>query len=322
MDDAIALYKKMLLIRMFEEKAASLYVQGHIFGFCHLYIGQEAIAVGINFVLGSQDSQITSYRDHGIMLSCGVPPQIVMAELCGKASGSSKGKGGSMHLFSKRHLFFGGNGIVGSQVSIGTGLAFAHKYKEDGGMSVVYFGDGAANQGQVFESFNMASLWKLPIMFILENNKYAMGTPLSRAASGKNLGQRCESFGILSLEVDGMDVLDVIKKANQVKERIKEGGGPVLLHMDTYRYKGHSMSDPATYRSKEEVSTTKKNRDPIEKIKNVLSYQYRLNNDAFIEIDAEIKQTIKEAADFAITTPFPEENQIATDVLKSNFSFA
>lgn len=295
---------------MFEEKAAELYIEGHIYGFCHLYIGQEAVVVGINANLNKLDSQITSYRDHAHMLAVGVEPKYVMAELCGKQTGCSMGKGGSMHMYSKLQNFYGGNGIVGAQVSIGTGLAFAHKYKEDGGIAVVYFGDGAANQGQVYESFNMASLWKLPVLYVLENNHYAMGTAAKRAVSGADLTNRGEPFGIPCIQADGMNLLDVLKQSKIAIDMVRSEQKPVMLYVDTYRYRGHSMSDPATYRTREEVDCVKKNRDPIQSIKKQLA-------EADIDsIEEEVSEIIETAAKFAIESPEPEPEELNKFVLK------
>ena len=257
-------YREMLLIRRFEEKAGQLYGLGLIGGFCHLYIGQEAVAVGLQSALdGDKDSVITGYRDHGHMLAYGIDPKVIMAELTGRAAGISRGKGGSMHMFSVEHKFYGGHGIVGAQVSLGAGLAFAHKYNDDGGVCVAYFGDGAANQGQVYESFNMAELWKLPIIFVIENNQYAMGTSVNRASSEDQLYRRGESFRIPGIQVDGMDVLAVRGATEEALKWVQGGNGPILLEMKTYRYRGHSMSDPAKYRSRDEVQAVRDNSDPI-----------------------------------------------------------
>ncbi len=303
------LYRDMLLIRSCEERAAALYTEGLISGFCHLYIGQEAVVTGVNHVLDkSLNSQITGYRDHAHMIACGVEPKFVLAELCGKATGASGGKGGSMHMYSRENNFYGGHGIVGSQVSIGTGIAFAHKYKNDGGICAIYFGDGAANQGQVYESFNMASLWKLPAMFILEDNKYAMGTSVTRSASCSDIGARCEGFGIPQIDVDGMDVLDVIEKTKQGYEYIKNGNGPILLHMDTYRYRGHSMSDPCTYRTRSEVDDVKKNRDPIARLAK------HLEQNIIDDIENEVNNIMDDAVKFAIDSPVPSSDELYTNV--------
>jgi pyruvate dehydrogenase E1 component alpha subunit len=312
--DILALYRKMVLVRAFEEKASMLYAQGHVLGFCHLYIGQEAVATGIFHNLSSNDSSITSYRDHAHMLILGVHPNVVMAELCGKVTGSSKGKGGSMHMYSKEHNFYGGNGIVGAQVALGTGLAFAHKYKNDGGISFTFFGDGAANQGQVYESFNMASLWKLPIVYVLENNGYAMGTSTKRAASGKGLATRGDSFEIPTILVDGMNLFDVLEKSKEAISYVRCGNGPIIMHVDTYRYRGHSMSDPATYRTREEVNAVKENRDPILKVKNILINEYSILLDDIVKVDNEIGDIIEQAAKFAIESKFPEESELEMDV--------
>lgn len=314
-DTALNLYRQMVTARLFEEKAAELYTLGHISGFCHLYIGQEAVIVGISQNMQKQDSSVTSYRDHAHMLTFGVSPESVMAELCGKATGCSKGKGGSMHMYSKEHNFFGGNGIVGAQVPIGTGLAFAHKYKKDNGVSVTFFGDGAANQGQVYESFNMASLWHLPVVYVLENNHYAMGTAAKRAVSGTSLKTRGDAFGIPTISVDGMDVLDVLEKSKEAIDNVRSGSGPVILHVDTYRYRGHSMSDPATYRTREEVENVKKTRDPIVKFKNRLTRELSVANKTLEEIEDLVAEIIEAAAKKAIEAPYPAPSELETDVI-------
>ena len=314
LDTGLSLYRKMVQARLFEEKAAELYTQGYIYGFCHLYIGQEAVVVGIAHNMQVQDSCITSYRDHAHMLTLGVSPDEVMAELCGKATGCSKGKGGSMHMYSRRHNFFGGNGIVGAQVPIGTGLAFAHKYKKDGGVSVTFFGDGAANQGQVYEAFNMASLWKLPVLYVLENNHYAMGTAAKRAVSGQSLKTRGDAFGIPTISVDGMDVLDVIEKSKDAIEKVRTTSEPTILHVDT-RYRGHSMSDPATYRTREEVENVKKTRDPIIKFKNKLVEMFGIDISKLDEIEEDVAGIIENVAQNAINAPFPDASELETDVI-------
>ena len=314
-DKIINLYKQMVLARLFEEKAAELYTQGYISGFCHLYIGQEAVVVGIYSNMESQDSHITSYRDHVHMLVSGVDPKYVMAELCGKATGSSKGKGGSMHMYCKGASFYGGNGIVGAQVSLGTGLAFSHKYKKDEGVSVIYFGDGAANQGQVYESFNMASLWNLPAVYVLENNHYAMGTAAIRSVSGKTLKTRGDSFGIRTVLIDGMDLFDVIEKSKEAIEYARSGNGPIILHIDTYRYKGHSMSDPAKYRTREEVDNIKKTRDPIILVRNRLIENYDIKDSELNDIDENMLSIVEAAAKFAIDSPLPDESELMKDIV-------
>lgn len=311
----LTLYKKMLTARRFEEKAAELYTLGHISGFCHLYIGQEAVVVGISHNMLPQDSSITSYRDHAHMLTFGVSPNNVMAELCGKSTGCSKGKGGSMHMYSKEHNFFGGNGIVGAQVPLGTGLAFAHKYKKDNGVAFVFFGDGAANQGQVYESFNMASLWNLPVVYVLENNHYAMGTAAKRAVSGKSLKTRGDAFGIETICADGMDLFDVLEKSKEATDHARSGKGPIIMHVDTYRYRGHSMSDPATYRTRDEVDNVKKTRDPINKVKNSLLNEYAINTSELEQIEENIETIIENSAKFAIESPFPANTELETDVI-------
>ncbi|HYF23219.1 MAG TPA: pyruvate dehydrogenase (acetyl-transferring) E1 component subunit alpha, partial [Caulobacteraceae bacterium] len=266
-EELLRFYREMLLIRRFEERAGQLYGMGLIGGFCHLYIGQEAVAVGMQSIARKGDQVITAYRDHGHMLACGMDPKEVMAELTGRAGGSSKGKGGSMHMFSIEAGFFGGHGIVGAQVALGTGLAFADRYKDNGNVSFTYFGDGAANQGQVYESFNMAQLWKLPVVYVIENNQYAMGTSIQRASATTELYMRGASFGIPGEAVDGMDVYAVREAGAKAAEHARSGRGPYILEMKTYRYRGHSMSDPAKYRTKEEVDEVKKTRDPIDLLK-------------------------------------------------------
>ena len=307
-------YKDMLLIRRFEEKATQLYGMGLIGGFCHLYIGQEAVVVGIQSALEEKDSVITTYRDHGHMLACGMDPKGVMAELTGRIDGYSKGKGGSMHMFSRDKNFYGGHGIVGTSASLGAGLAFAHKYKGDGGITTAYFGDGAANQGQLYETLNMASLWKLPIIFILENNKYAMGTSQKRHAAG-DFCKRAESYDIPSMKVDGMDILAVRKAALEAVEHVRSGKGAMFLEIDTYRYRGHSMSDPATYRTKEELQCVKDNRDAIIRIKSLLIESGKYSEADLKAMDKEIKATIKEAAEFAKDSPEPDASELYTDIL-------
>ena len=266
-DELLKYYREMLLIRRFEEKAGQLYGMGLIGGFCHLYIGQEAVVVGLHATATDKDSVITTYRDHGHMLATGMDPKGVMAELTGRIGGYSKGKGGSMHMFSREKKFYGGHGIVGASVPLGTGLAFAHKYREDGGINYCYFGDGAVNQGQVYEAFNMASLWKLPIIYVIENNKYGMGTSVERASATTELHKRGEAFGIPGMAVNGMNVVEVKKAADEVVGYVRGGNGPYVMEMMTYRYRGHSMSDPAKYRTKEEVSSYRKEHDPIDTLR-------------------------------------------------------
>ena len=312
-------YRQMLLIRRFEERAGQLYGLGLIGGFCHLYIGQEAVAVGMQSALEvGKDSVITGYRDHGHMLAYGIDPKLIMAELTGRAAGISKGKGGSMHMFSVDHGFYGGHGIVGAQVSLGTGLAFKHKYANDGGVCVAYFGDGAANQGQVYESFNMAELWKLPIIYVIENNQYAMGTSVNRSSAEDQLFRRGESFRIPGLQIDGMDVLAVRGAAEVAVEWVRSGKGPILLELKTYRYRGHSMSDPAKYRSREEVQAVREKSDPIEQLKRDL-LAAGVSEDEIKKIDNEIKAQVVEAADFAEQMPEPEPQELYTDVLVGQY---
>ncbi len=312
-------YREMLLIRRFEEKAGQLYGLGLIGGFCHLYIGQEAVAVGLQSALdGAKDSVITGYRDHGHMLAYGIDPKVIMAELTGREAGISRGKGGSMHMFSVQHKFYGGHGIVGAQVALGSGLAFAHKYRGDGGVALAYFGDGAANQGQVYESFNMAELWKLPIIFVIENNQYAMGTSVNRASAEDQLYRRGESFRIPGLQVNGMDVLEVRGAAEVALEWVRGGKGPILLELKTYRYRGHSMSDPAKYRSREEVQAVREKSDPIEGLKTEL-LAAGLSEEMLKTIDQEIRKQVAEAADFAESAPEPDAAELYTDVLVERY---
>ncbi|MFQ5763339.1 MAG: pyruvate dehydrogenase (acetyl-transferring) E1 component subunit alpha [Rhodospirillales bacterium] len=308
-------YRHMLLIRRFEEKAGQLYGMGLIGGFCHLYIGQEAVVVGMTAAAGANDTVITSYRDHGHMLACDMDPKGVMAELTGRRGGYSKGKGGSMHMFSREKNFFGGHGIVGAQVSIGTGLAFAHKYKKDGGVCHAYFGDGAANQGQIYESFNMASLWKLPVIYVIENNRYGMGTSIERASATTELYRRGDSFGIPGQQVDGMDVVAVKEAAEKASKLCRDGKGPYILEMKTYRYRGHSMSDPAKYRDKEEVSKVRKESDPIDNLREKLIAGKIADEDALKGIDKEVKAVVTAAAEFAQQSEEPDPSELYTDVL-------
>ncbi len=318
-DELLEYYRKMLLIRRFEERAGQLYGLGLIGGFCHLYIGQEAVAVGLQSALEiGKDSVITGYRDHGHMLAYGIDPKLIMAELTGRQAGISRGKGGSMHMFSIEHRFYGGHGIVGAQVSLGTGLAFKHKYAGDGGVCLAYFGDGAANQGQVCESFNMAELWKLPIIFVIENNQYAMGTSVNRSSAEDRLYKRGESFRIPGLQIDGMDVLAVRGAATTALEWVRAGKGPILLELKTYRYRGHSMSDPAKYRSREEVQAVRDKSDPIEHAKRELE-AVGCSEEQLKAIDKDIRQIIVEAADFAEQSPEPDPRELYTDVLVESY---
>ncbi|MGQ0588442.1 MAG: pyruvate dehydrogenase (acetyl-transferring) E1 component subunit alpha [Sphingosinicella sp.] len=314
-DELLDFYKQMLLIRRFEERAGQLYGLGLIGGFCHLYIGQEAVAVGLQSALEvGKDSVITGYRDHGHMLAYGIDPKVIMAELTGRQAGISKGKGGSMHMFSTEHRFYGGHGIVGAQVSLGAGLAFGHKYSGEGGVCLAYFGDGAANQGQVYEAFNMAALWSLPIIFVIENNQYAMGTSVQRSSAEDQFYRRGESFRIPGLQIDGMDVLAVRGAAETALAWVRGGKGPILLELKTYRYRGHSMSDPAKYRSRDEVQSVREQSDPIEAVKRELE-RAGVKEDALKAIDKEIKDIVVEAADFAEQAPEPEPAELYTDVL-------
>jgi len=314
-EELLQYYRDMLLIRRFEERAGQLYGMGHIGGFCHLYIGQEAVVVGVEAVKREGDQTITGYRDHGHMLACGMDPKGVMAELTGREGGYSKGKGGSMHMFSNEAKFYGGHGIVGAQVPLGAGLAFANKYRENGNVSLTYFGDGASNQGQVFEAMNMAKLWSLPVVFIIENNQYAMGTSVKRAHSETHLYLRGASFGIPGMEVDGMDVVAVREGAREAIDHARRGDGPFVLEMKTYRYRGHSMSDPAKYRTREEVDEQRGANDPIERCKIRIMDGGFATEDALKDLDKEIKAIVKEAADFSLESPEPAPEELYTDVL-------
>lgn len=308
-------YRDMLLIRRFEEKAGQMYGMGLIGGFCHLYIGQEAVVVGIQAALGVGDRVITSYRDHGHMLACGMDPKGVMAELTGRSGGYSKGKGGSMHMFSREKEFYGGHGIVGAQVPLGTGLAFAQKYMKTDRVTACYFGDGSANQGQVYESFNMAELWKLPVIYVIENNQYAMGTAIKRASATVELHRRGDSFSIPGKPVDGMNVLAVHEAAEEAVAWCRAGKGPMILEMNTYRYRGHSMSDPQKYRAKEEVNRMRAEHDPIDQVKKRLLDGDYCTEDDLKEIDREVKAIVTEAAEFAQNSPEPDAAELWTDVL-------
>ncbi|MBL94920.1 MAG: pyruvate dehydrogenase (acetyl-transferring) E1 component subunit alpha [Magnetovibrio sp.] len=312
-------YREMLLIRRFEEKAGQLYGMGLIGGFCHLYIGQEAVVVGMLATAKKDvDTIITSYRDHGHMLACGMDPNGVMAELTGRKTGYSKGKGGSMHMFSPEKKFFGGHGIVGAQVPLGTGLGFSHRYKKDGGINQTYFGDGAVNQGQVYEAFNMASLWKLPVIYIIENNKYGMGTAIERASSTTELYNRGIAHDIPGEQVNGMDVLAVKLAGEKAAKYCREGKGPFILEMLTYRYRGHSMSDPAKYRSKDEVTRMRKKSDPIDYCRHLLLKEKHTTENTLKDMDREIKEICTAAADYAKESPEPDPSELYCDVLIEN----
>ena len=313
-DQLLEFYRQMLLIRRFEERAGQLYGMGLIGGFCHLYIGQEAVAVGVQSVKEKGDQIITAYRDHGHMLACGMDPKEVMAELTGRVTGSSRGKGGSMHMFSVENDFYGGHGIVGAQVSIGTGLALANKYKGDNKVCFTYFGDGAANQGQVYESFNMAELWKLPVVYVIENNQYAMGTSVARSSAVADFSKRGASFGIPGVTVDGMDVEAVQQAGLEAFEYCRAGKGPIILEMKTYRYRGHSMSDPAKYRTKEELTEVREKRDPIENFGKKLIDRGLVNEQDLKQMDAEVKRVVVEAAEFATESPEPALTELYTDI--------
>lgn len=313
-EELLDFYREMLLIRRFEEKAGQLYGMGLIGGFCHLYIGQEAVVVGLEAAAEEGDKRLTSYRDHGHMLACGMDPKGVMAELTGRSGGYSKGKGGSMHMFSKEKHFYGGHGIVGAQVPIGAGLAFADKYLDNGRVTFTYFGDGAANQGQVYETFNMASLWKLPVIFVIENNQYAMGTSLQRASSSPELYTRGAAFGISGEAVDGMDVLAVKAAGEKALAYCRSGKGPYILEMKTYRYRGHSMSDPAKYRTREEVQKMREERDAIDHVRNLLLIGNHASEEDLKAIDKKIKAVVNEAAEYSKESPEPELSELYTDI--------
>src|SRR5471030_281145 len=307
--------RDMLLIRRFEEKAGQLYGMGAIGGFCHLYIGQEAIVVGMQMALKMGDQVITGYRDHGHMLACGMEARGVMAELTGRHGGYSKGKGGSMHMFSKEKNFFGGHGIVGAQVSLGTGLAFANRYRGNDSVSLAYFGDGASNQGQVYESFNMAELWKLPVIYVIENNRYAMGTSVTRSSALTDFSKRGVSFNIPGIKVDGMDVEAVAQAGGEAIAHCRAGNGPIILEMKTYRYRGHSMSDPAKYRSRDEVAAVREKRDPIEHLAQKLLAQKLATEDDLKQIDKDIRSVVNTSAEFATESPEPDPAELYTDVM-------
>ena len=307
-------YREMLLIRRFEEKAGQLYGMGLIGGFCHLYIGQEAVVIGMQMAMVDGDQVITGYRDHGHMLATGMESRGVMAELTGRQGGYSRGKGGSMHMFSREKNFYGGHGIVGAQVSLGTGIGFANRYRENGNVCVTYFGDGSANQGQVYESFNMAKLWSLPVVYIIENNKYAMGTSIERSSSTTDLSQRGLSFGIPGEQVDGMDVRAVHAAGEKALEHARSGKGPYILEMLTYRYRGHSMSDPAKYRTKDEVQKMRAEHDPIEQVKARLIEKKWASEDDLKAIDKDVRAIVTDSAEFAQSDPEPDPSELFTDI--------
>ena len=313
-DQELHAYREMLLIRRFEEKAGQLYGMGFIGGFCHLYIGQEAVVTGMQAAIGEGDQVITAYRDHGHMLATGMTSKGVMAELTGRRDGYSRGKGGSMHMFSKEKHFYGGHGIVGAQVSLGTGLAFANRYRDNGNVCLTYFGDGASNQGQVYESFNMAKLWDLPVVYIIENNRYAMGTAVDRASAMTDFSRRGCSFDIPGIQVDGMDVRAVHAAGDMAVEWCRSGKGPIILDMQTYRYRGHSMSDPAKYRTKDEVQRMRAEHDPIERVRQRMLEQGWASEDELKAIDKEVRAVVGDAAEFAQTNPEPDESELYTDI--------
>ena len=313
-EQEIEAYRGMLLIRRFEERAGQLYGMGFIGGFCHLYIGQEAVVTGLRMGMADGDQMITAYRDHGHMLAMGLSPRGVMAELTGRRGGLSRGKGGSMHMFSKENHFYGGHGIVGAQVSLGTGLAFANQYRGNNNVCLTFFGDGAANQGQVYESFNMASLWKLPVIYVIENNRYAMGTSVARSSAQTDFSQRGVSFRIPGIKVDGMDVRAVKAAADMATQHCRSGKGPIILEMQTYRYRGHSMSDPAKYRSKDEVQKMRTEHDPIEQVKARLIENKWADEEALKLVDKEVRDVVAAAAEFAQSDPEPDPSELWTDI--------
>jgi pyruvate dehydrogenase E1 component alpha subunit len=309
-------YRDMLLIRRFEEKAGQMYGMGLIGGFCHLYIGQEAVVVGMQMTLIPGDQVITGYRDHGHMLACGMDPKGVMAELTGRRGGYSKGKGGSMHMFSVEKGFYGGHGIVGAQVSLGTGIAFANRYRDNGKVCLTYFGDGAANQGQVYESFNMAELWKLPVVYVIENNRYAMGTAVTRASAQTDFSKRGVSFNIPGEQVDGMDVRAVKAAGEKAVKWCRDGNGPIILEMMTYRYRGHSMSDPAKYRTREEVDKVRTEHDPIDMVRERLIATRRATEESLKQTDADVRRIVNDASEFATHDPEPDPSELWADVVR------
>jgi pyruvate dehydrogenase E1 component subunit alpha len=313
-EELLGHYREMLLIRRFEEKAGQLYGMGLIGGFCHLYIGQEAVVVGLEATAKEGDQRVTSYRDHGHMLACGMDPSGVMAELTGRIDGYSKGKGGSMHMFSAEKNFFGGHGIVAAQVPLGSGLAFANWYRDNDNVSFAYFGDGASNQGQVYETFNMAALWKLPVIFVIENNQYAMGTAMNRSTSTPDIYTRGQAFGIPGEAVDGMDVLAVKAAGEKATAHCRAGNGPYILEMKTYRYRGHSMSDPAKYRTREEVQKVREEKDPIDHVRDLLVQGKHATEEDLKAIDKKIKATVNESAKFAQNSPEPDASELWTDI--------
>lgn len=314
-DELLEYYRSMLLIRRFEEKSGQLYGMGQIAGFCHLYIGQEAVVTGCRAAMQEGDQMITGYRDHAHMLACGMESRGIMAELTGRSGGLSRGKGGSMHMFSTEKKFYGGHGIVGAQVPLGAGLGFANKYLGNGAVSLAFFGDGASNQGQVYETFNMAKLWDLPVVFVIENNQYAMGTSVERSSAETELYKRGSSFEIEGIQVDGMNVLEVRDAAAKAIKHARDGKGPMILEMKTYRYRGHSMSDPAKYRSRDEVTKTRSERDPIDAVRAQLLDKGWADEATLKAIDKDIKEIVKDAADFSLESPEPHPDELWTDVL-------
>jgi pyruvate dehydrogenase E1 component alpha subunit len=315
-DEELRAFERMLVIRRFEERAGQMYGMGLIGGFCHLYIGQEAVVTGMMMAIREGDQVVTAYRDHGHMLACGMDPKGVMAELCGRRTGYSHGKGGSMHMFSRERNFFGGHGIVGAPAPLGTGLAFANRYRKNDHVCLTFFGDGAANQGQVYEAFNMAELWKLPVIYVIENNRYAMGTSLARSSAQTDLSRRGLSFNIAGEQVDGMDVRAVKAAGENAAQWCRDGKGPYILEMLTYRYRGHSMSDPAKYRTREEVQDVREHHDPIELARARMLEKGFATEDELTAIDKAVRATISEAAEYGQAGPEPEPAELWTDVYR------
>ena len=310
-------FENMLLQRRFEEKAGQLYGQQKIRGFCHLYIGQEACSSGAATALTKGDKYITAYRDHGIPLALGTDPKAIMAELYGKKTGTTKGKGGSMHIFDKENGFVGGHGIVGAQIPLGAGIAFAEKYNKTGKLCICYFGDGAIRQGAFHEALNMAMTWKLPVIFVVENNGYAMGTSVARSSNVTELYTLGEAYDIPSEPVDGMSVEAIHEAVSRAAERARKGDGPTFLEFRTYRYRGHSMSDPQKYRSKEEVEEYK-HRDPIEQIRAVILDNNLATTEDLEAIDKKVKEIVAESVQFAEDSDFPDASEAYTDVYAEN----
>ena len=313
-------FEQMLLMRKFEEKASQLYMQQKFRGFCHLYIGQEAVATGIEHAIRPDDYVITAYRDHGPALARGVSANACMAELFGKATGCSKGKGGSMHFFSKEKNFLGGHGIVGGQIPLGAGVAFGCKYQGNDRLCICMMGDGAVRQGSFHETFNLAMLWKLPVIFIIENNNYAMGTSVERTSNVTDLYKLGLSYDMPSKPVDGMNVVTVYEEMKEAVAHVRAGKGPMLIEMKTYRYKGHSMSDPAKYRTREELNKYR-DKDPIANLKLYIDEHKAATDEELNKIDAKIKKIVAESVEFAEESPYPDPSALYEDVYVSEYPF-